>query len=280
MTLAGKRDELYPGNYTLASDMSYSDAIDAISTPPVSRTINITIPEGLSRSQIAPILRDAGVSGNYLQDSAAYGNFDPGEYGAGNPENLEGFLFPATYELPAKGTTRQLVARQLDAFKQRMAGVDLSYAKSKNLTAYDVLIIASMIEREVQIPEERRLVSAVIYNRLKDDIPLGIDATIRFAVDNYTEPLTVSQLETRVALQHPAQPRPAAGADRQSRPSRDRGSGEPGARRLSLLRRQARDLRRAQLQQDVRGIQRGLRRIRRGPGGGGRLARHVLSGQS
>ena len=196
VTLAGKRDELYPGNYTLAKDMSYSDAIDAISTPPVSRVINITIPEGLSRSQVAPILRDAGVSGNYLEDSVAYGNFDPGEYGAENPENLEGFLFPATYELPAKGTTRQLVARQLDAFKQRIAGVDLSYAKSKNLTAYDVLIIASMIEREVQIPEERRLVSAVIYNRLRDDIPLGIDATIRFAVDNYTEPLTVSQLET------------------------------------------------------------------------------------
>ena len=196
VTLSGKRDELYPGNYTLAKDMSYSDAIDAISTPPVSRTISITVPEGLSRSQIAPILRDAGVSGNYLQDSVSYGNFDPGEYGAENPENLEGFLFPATYELPAKGTTRQLVARQLDAFKQRMAGVDLSYAKSKNLTAYDVLIIASMIEREVQLPEERKLVSAVIYNRLKDDIPLGIDATIRFAVDNYTEPLTVSQLET------------------------------------------------------------------------------------
>ena len=196
VTLAGKRDELYPGNYTLAKDMSYGDAIDAISTPPVSRTISVTIPEGLSRSQIAPILRDAGVSGNYLQDSVAYGNFDPGEYGAQNPENLEGFLFPATYELPAKGTTRQLVARQLDAFKQRIAGVDLSYAKSKNLTAYDVLIIASMIEREVQLPEERKLVSAVIYNRLKDDIPLGIDATIRFAVDNYTEPLTVSQLET------------------------------------------------------------------------------------
>ena len=196
VTLAGKRDELYPGNYTLSEDMSYGEAIDAISVPPVSRTITITIPEGLSRSQIAPILEDAGISGNYLEDSTSYGNFDPGEYGAENPENLEGFLFPATYELPAKGTTRQLVARQLDAFKQRMAGVDLSYAKSKNLTAYDVVIIASMIEREVQIPEERRLVSAVIYNRLRDDIPLGIDATIRFAVDNYTEPLTVSQLET------------------------------------------------------------------------------------
>jgi uncharacterized YceG family protein len=156
----------------------------------------VTIPEGLSRAQIAPILRDAGVSGNYMQDTVSYGNFDPGEYGAPKAPNLEGFLFPATYELPAKGTTRQLVARQLDAFKQRLAGVDLSYAKSKNLTVYDVLIIASMIEREVQIPEERRLVSAVIYNRLKDDMPLGIDATTRFAVGNYTEPLTVSQLET------------------------------------------------------------------------------------
>jgi uncharacterized YceG family protein len=196
VTLSGKRDELYPGTYALAEDMSYGDAIDAISTPPISRTIDVTIPEGLSRAQVAPLLRDAGVSGNYVRDTVSYGNFDPGEYGAPNGANLEGFLFPATYELPAKGTTRQLVGRQLDAFKQNIAGVDLSYAKSKNLTVYDVLIIASMIEREVQIPEERRLVSAVIYNRLKQDIPLGIDATIRFAVDNYTDPLTVSQLET------------------------------------------------------------------------------------
>jgi UPF0755 protein len=54
-----------------------------------------------------------------------------------------------------------------------------------------------MIEREVQIPAERRLVAAVIYNRLKQDIPLGIDATIRFAVGNYTEPLSPSELETQ-----------------------------------------------------------------------------------
>ena len=64
--------------------------------------------------------------------------------------------------------------------------MDLSYAKSKNLSIYDVLMIASMIEREVQVPEERPLVAEVIYNRLHADFPLGIDATTRFEDRNYT----------------------------------------------------------------------------------------------
>ena len=61
----------------------------------------------------------------------------------------------------------------------------MSYAKSKNLTVYDVVTIASMVEREAQIDSERQLVAAVIYNRLHEGMPLGIDATIRFATGNY-----------------------------------------------------------------------------------------------
>jgi peptidoglycan lytic transglycosylase G len=196
VTIEGKRDELYPGTYTLAQGMSYGDAIDAISTPPVKRTITITIPEGLSRRQIAPLAADAGVKGDYLAASERSGDLDPAAYGGKSARSLEGFLFPATYELPAHGTAAQLVARQLDAFKQRIGGVDMSYARSKNLNIYDVLTIASMIEREVQVPAERKLVAAVIYNRLHEDMPLGIDATIRFAVNNYTQPLTESELAT------------------------------------------------------------------------------------
>ena len=195
VTLAGKRSELFPGTYRLPEDASYGEVIDTLSVAPVSKTISVAIPEGLSREQVAPILADAGVEGDYLADTESYGNFDPARYGAPAGSNLEGFLFPATYELPAKGTTRQLVARQLEAFNQRLAGVDFSYAKRKNLTRYDVLIIASMIEREVQLAEERKLVSAVIYNRLSEDIPLGIDAVTRFAVGNYTGPLLQSEIE-------------------------------------------------------------------------------------
>jgi UPF0755 protein len=98
-------------------------------------------------------------------------------------DSLEGFLFPASYEFTRLTTARNLVADQLRAFRQRFRGVDLSYARSKNLTPYDVLIIASMIEKETAVARERRLVAAVIYNRLRNRMPLGIDATIRYGLD-------------------------------------------------------------------------------------------------
>jgi uncharacterized YceG family protein len=196
VTLAGKRSELYPGRYVLAKDMSYGDAIEALSTPPVKRTITATIPEGLSRAQISPLVRSAGIAGDYLAASRSAKGFNPARYGAPKGATLEGFLFPSTYELPKHPTAAELVSRQLDAFRQRMSGVDMSYARSKNLTPFDVLTIASMIEREVQLAKERPLVAAVIYNRLRKGIPLGIDATTRFAVGNYDQPLTESQIQS------------------------------------------------------------------------------------
>ena len=68
-------------------------------------------------------------------------------------------------------------------------------ARKRNLTRYDVLIIASMIERETACDDERPLIASVIYNRLRQDIPLGIDATIRYAENNWSKPLKVSELE-------------------------------------------------------------------------------------
>jgi uncharacterized YceG family protein len=115
----------------------------------------------------------------------------------GRPPHLEGFLFPATYEFTKRTTTRQLVNHQLAAFKKSWSGVNLRYARSKNLTPYDVLIIASMIEKEVVAPEERPLVAAVIYNRLKAGMTLGIDATLRYGLDiPPTESIRQSQLDS------------------------------------------------------------------------------------
>jgi uncharacterized YceG family protein len=112
------------------------------------------------------------------------------------PPHLEGFLFPATYEFTKRTTTRQLVANQLAAFEKNWAKVNMRYARSKNLTPYDVLIIASMVEREVSVPSERPLVAAVIYNRLKAGMTLGIDATIRYGLD---VPATESLRESHLA---------------------------------------------------------------------------------
>jgi uncharacterized YceG family protein len=97
--------------------------------------------------------------------------------------SLEGFLFPALYEFSQYTTGKELVADQLAAFRRTFGRLDLRYARSKRLTPYDVLKIASMIEKETVAPKERRLVSAVIYNRLRRRMPLGIDATIRYGLN-------------------------------------------------------------------------------------------------
>jgi uncharacterized YceG family protein len=111
--------------------------------------------------------------------------------------NIEGFLFPATYEFTQRTPARRLVADQLRAFRAKWALVDLGYARSKNLTPYDVVKIASMIEKETVAPAERRLVAAVIYNRLRNRMPLGIDATIRYGLNiPGTESLTKAALRT------------------------------------------------------------------------------------
>ena len=120
----------------------------------------------------------------------------PKEFADAEIPHLEGFLFPATYEFTEDTTTRALVRKQLEAFERAWRGVDLEYAESKNLTAYEVLIIASMVEEEVLVPRERPLVAAVIYNRLRIGLPLGIDATIRYGLD---VPATESLRESHLA---------------------------------------------------------------------------------
>ena len=127
----------------------------------------------------------------------------------------EGFLFPALYDFTAGTTSRQLVKDQLTAFRQNFGRVKLSYAKSRNLTPYDVLIIASMVEKEVIAPNERPLVAAVIYNRLHNRMPLQIDATLRYGLGIPPgRTITQKELDTQNAynttLNHGLPPTPIA----------------------------------------------------------------------
>ena len=113
---------------------------------------------------------------------------------------LEGFLFPSTYFFDRKTTSAALVRAQLAAFQNNFGNVDMAYAESKNLTPYDVLTIASMIEREAAVPSERKLIAAVIYNRLHAHMPLGIDATIRYGLH---VPATKSLLQSELDSSNP-----------------------------------------------------------------------------
>jgi UPF0755 protein len=193
--LAGRSDDLKPGTYTLRKDMSFTAALDALEQGVPPNIVRLTIPEGLSRGEIADVVPN-GLSGSYMAASRRSPELGPTEYGAEGARSLEGFLFPATYELRRGVPVSRLVEHQLAAFKERFATVNMRYARSKNLTAYDVLTIASMVEREAQVARERRLIASVIYNRLRNDIRLDIDATTRFAVGNWSDPLKVSELQS------------------------------------------------------------------------------------
>jgi UPF0755 protein len=162
----------------MAGAIVYASRDESPPPEPPLRTITLTIPEGYNREQTAELAREAGLRGDYMKAS----------------EGHEGFLFPDTFELVRGAPVSDLVQLQLQDFKRRMAGVGLSYARSKNLTERDVVTIASMVEEEAQLDEERPLIAAVIYNRLREGILLGIDATVRFATGNFDQPLTESEL--------------------------------------------------------------------------------------
>lgn len=194
--LAGSAGDLKSGRFTLSEDMSYSAALDALSVGPApTNVVEVTIPEGGARSEVAPIVDDTGLEGDYEKASLASKQLDPADYGAEGAESLEGFLFPSTYELRKNATVKDLIDDQLATFEDVFEEVDLAEAEAARLTPYDVLTIASMVEREAQVPAERPLIAGVIYNRLEQGIPLGIDATTRYALDNWTEPLTESDFD-------------------------------------------------------------------------------------
>jgi UPF0755 protein len=190
--LAGHSGDLRPGSYQMRRDMSFAAALDALQKGVPPDVVQVAIPEGLSRAEIRPLTK--GLRGNYLRASRRSRKLDPADYKAPRGASLEGFLFPATYELKKGKSVRDLVSDQLTHFKQNFDKVDLSYARKKNLTPYDVLIIASLIEREAMVAKERPLIASVIYNRLHDGIPLGIDATVRFITGNWKRPLRQSEL--------------------------------------------------------------------------------------
>lgn len=165
--------------------------------PPIPKIVKIVIPEGFTRAQIAVLAHQDGLSGSYLLASKRSNEIDFAHYGApaGTP-HLEGFLFPATYEMYVGAPASQLVSEQLSAFHENFGGGEVDRARVLGITPYQLLIVASIIEREAAIPHDRRLVAAVIYNRLRLNMTLGIDSTLRYALHNFTTPLTEAELHS------------------------------------------------------------------------------------
>ncbi len=168
------------------------------------KPFRIVFPEGMTRAEMAhrvnvvAKIAEQKSHKHVLLSGAAYlrvAQPRPVDGFGSKKRKPEGFLFPATYDFLRATTSRQLVEDQLAAFHQNWAKVDLSYARKKNLTPYDVLIIASLVEKEALAPDERPKIARVIYNRLHAHMNLGIDATTRYGLHvPGTKSLTQSEL--------------------------------------------------------------------------------------
>jgi cell division protein YceG involved in septum cleavage len=169
-----------------------------IAAPPI---VKVLISEGKTRAQIAQIAAADHLSGDYAKAAARSSLLDPVHYGAPHgTSDLEGFLFPATYDMTVGEPVSRLVEEQLTAFGENFTESQVARAHALHVTPYELLTVASMVEREAQIPGDRAKIAAVIYNRLHEGMPLGIDASIYYAVEKekgiatYTHELTEAQL--------------------------------------------------------------------------------------
>jgi cell division protein YceG involved in septum cleavage len=172
-----------------------------VAPPPPPPVVKVLIPEGKTRAQIAQITASDGLKGSYAAASGRSSLLNPDAYGAPRGTNsLEGFLFPATYDMDVGAPVGRLVEEQLIAFRENFGAAEVARARALHVTPYQLLIVASMVEREAQIPGDRAKIAAVIYNRLAQGMPLGIDASIYYAVElasgipTYTHELTEAQL--------------------------------------------------------------------------------------
>jgi UPF0755 protein len=198
-TLSGDRDKLRSGTYHLQKGMSYSSVLSKLTkVPPKIPTTKLTIEDGHSRAQVAQLLAEQHIKGNYVALSRSSKLLNPQHYGAPkSTPDLEGFLFPDTFQLRKPVKAQALINDQLVDFKRRFGKLNLKAVEAKeHFTPYQVLIVASLIEGEAATQSDRDNVASVIYNRLRDHMPLQLDATTRYATGNYTKPLTDAQLNS------------------------------------------------------------------------------------
>jgi UPF0755 protein len=194
---SGLAEEIRAGRYRLTTNMDPSDAFLAITKAPAPvPTVDVTIPEGYRLTRIADVVQARlGIPVKRFLAAAEDDWSLPPYLPKGSP--LEGFLFPNTYEFARRGTTAQdVIARLLDEFRTEAAGLPWSQAEeATGLSAYELVTVASMIEKEAGVDRDRPLIAAVIFNRLREGMTLGIDATVQYVDPDPSDGLTASDFE-------------------------------------------------------------------------------------
>ena len=190
----GKASSIRAGSFDLTTNMTVAEAVGILSTPAVaSPTADLTIIPGWRATRIAlAVQQDLGIPQKTFLAAAMSGKFSLLPY-LPKGKSMEGFLWPQTYTFAKKGLTSAVVIqRLLDQFTSDTASFPWGNTSKLGITPYQAVIVASMIEKEVLNPADRKLVAAVIYNRLKAHMTLGFDTTVAYIDPDPSNGLTAS----------------------------------------------------------------------------------------
>ena len=195
---AGADGQLRAGIYDFETGMSYEQVIAELRSGPPIVYSTVTIPEGWVIEQVAErVERDAGIPAAEFEELARGGYEEfPREYLQEVPDGLlEGYLFPKTYRVREGSSARDVIEMMLDQFEIELAEVDVAAAEARGFTLHELVTMASIIERETRVADERVYVSSVIHNRLEKGMRLEIDATIEYLLPGTRFRLTYEDLE-------------------------------------------------------------------------------------
>jgi UPF0755 protein len=181
---AGVGSSLAAGDYELSRSMSTTAIIEVLAKGQTKRGLIATIPEGWRIEQIADRLDSTGFTSRdeflrAVSTPESVPGFDV--VGTQRPQRLEGYLFPETYEVPDRVPGTRAAELMVRMFNQRV-GNALRAPNDTHLTPYQVLTLASIVEREAKQPAERPMIASVYLNRLEADMPLQADPTVQYAV--------------------------------------------------------------------------------------------------
>ena len=173
-----------PGTYRFHQYEAYKVIVAGLTKGGVQNIVTVTVPEGFTCDEIATLAarRVRGFSGAEYRRLTSKNAIDAQVPGMKAGTRLEGLMFPAQFSFPPLKTPRDLVENQFSSFQDAFAQLDITRASKRHLSAYDVVIIASMVEREVKVPSERPLVAAVIWNRLRINMLLQVDPTVMYGL--------------------------------------------------------------------------------------------------
>lgn len=198
-----RENDFKAGNYFLSRGMTSDEIILQLKEGKVYATsTKVIIPEGYTVDQIADVLAEEGlIDKNTFNETIETGNFDdiyltreiPNK--EGRTSRLEGFLFPKTYDFKEGITEEEIIRTMLKQTEKEIPSEWFEEAKKKGWEFYDVMVLASIIERETIAATERNKVAQVYYNRLKQNMRLQADATVQYALGKQKERLLYKDLE-------------------------------------------------------------------------------------